>query len=148
MRFLRQISGNLPVEREKRKEPPFAFPAFLYQRRKQPQNALPNPQNCPASGAVSLSDLGTLGEQHVKIPRHVANRVTAVEQNVVLEMVIQAPVVKVRAAYGGDLPVAQALLCMAEARRILENPHALPGKAGIIGAGDGKYHFFCPEFPA
>ena len=131
MRFLRQISGNLPVEREKRKEPPFAFPAFLYQRRKQPKNALPNPQNCPASGAVALSDLAALGEQHVKIPRHVANRVTAVEQNVVLEMVIQAPVVKVRAAYGGDLPVAQALLCMAEARRILENPHALPGKAGI-----------------
>ena len=31
---------------------------------------------------------------------------------------------------------------MAEARRILEYPHALPGKAGIIGAGDGKYHFF------
>ena len=49
-------------------------------------------------------------------------------------MVIQAPVVKVRAAYGGDLPVAQALLGMAEARRILINLHACAKELLIIGA--------------
>ena len=73
------------------------FPLFLDQRRKQPQNTLPHPQNRPAAGAVALGDLAALGEQGVKIPRHVADRVTAVEQNVILKVVIQAPVVKIRA---------------------------------------------------
>ena len=57
-------------------------------------------------------------------------------------MVVEAPVVKVDGAAGGDQIVGNAHLGVAEARRVFEDPHAAAGQSIVIGAREAVNDFF------
>ena len=62
----------------------------LQQRRKEPQDALPDPQS---RTAVRLRHLAAEGEHLLKIRSHLLHRRTAVQDHIIFKMQIQTPVV-------------------------------------------------------
>ena len=62
----------------------------LQQRRKEPQDALPDPQS---RAAVGLRHLPANGEHLLKIRSHLFHRRAAVQNHIIFKMQIQAPVV-------------------------------------------------------